>query len=179
MEYRATHQKQMFGIKRYNSDIGNRGARVNGKTVKQIPVQLLSPDESGETVPPHVQEVAMSRGARLIIRTFRYGKKPGAWYIKGDYDTDYDAVEQCVISNQERFARRRCWILPEYSTTKTKTVTKTKDITTTTTITTTITPTTTTTTTTITTTTTKTKTKTTTKTKTETTTTTTTKTSDN
>ena len=125
IEYRATYQKQMFGIKRYNSDIGNRGARVNGKSVKQKPVQLLSPDESGETVPPHVQDVARSRGARLIIRTFRYGNKPGAWYVKGDYDTDYDAVEECVISNQERFARRRCWILPEWSTTTKTTTTKT------------------------------------------------------
>ena len=103
----------MFGIKRYNSDIGNRGTQINGKSVKQKPVQLLSPDESGETVPLRILEVARSRGARLIIRTFRYGKKPGAWYIKGDNTTDYRAVEQCVISNQERFARRVCWILPE------------------------------------------------------------------
>ena len=120
MEYRSTHQRQMNGIKRYNSDIGNRGARVNGRTVKQKPVQLLSPDESWETVPPHVQEVARSRGARLIIRTKRYGNKPGAWYVKGDENTDYDAVEQSVISNQEKFARRVCWILPEYATTTTR-----------------------------------------------------------
>ena len=106
-------ETNMFGIKRYNSDIGNRGSQINGKSVKQKPVQLLSPDESGETVPLRILEVARSRGARLIIRTFRYGKKPGAWYIKGDNATDYRAVEQCVISNQERFARRVCWILPE------------------------------------------------------------------
>lgn len=114
METKQPANKQMFGIKSYNSDIGNRDARINGKSVKQKPIQLLTPDESGETVPPHVQEVARSRGARLIIRTFRYGNKPGAWYVKGDANTDYDAVEQCVVSNQTRFARRRCWILPVY-----------------------------------------------------------------
>jgi hypothetical protein len=109
----------MNGIKRYNSDIGNRGARVNGRTVKETPIQLLSPDESWETVPPHVLECAKSQGSRLIIRTIRLGNKPGAWYVKGDEHTDYDAVEQTVISNQEKFARRVCWILPDYSTTTT------------------------------------------------------------
>ena len=119
MEYSDRKETRMFGIKRYNSDIGNRDARINGKSVKQKPIQLLSADESGESVPPHVQEVARSRGSRLIIRTFRYGNKPGAWYVKGDANTDYDAVEECVISNQARFCRRRCWILPEYSTSTT------------------------------------------------------------
>ena len=111
----------MNGIKRYNSDIGDRGARVNGRTVKETPIQLLSPDESWETVPPHVLECARSQGSRLIIRTIRFGNKPGAWYVKGDENTDYDAVEQIVISNQTRHARRICWILPEYSNTTTTT----------------------------------------------------------
>lgn len=119
MEYRATYQRQMNGIKRYNSDIGNRGARINGRTVKETPIQLLSPNESSEIIPLHVLECARSQGSRLIIRTIRLGNKPGAWYVKGDENTDYNAVEQCVISNQTRHARRICWILPPYASTTT------------------------------------------------------------
>lgn len=120
---KAEKARAALAPRMFNSDIGTGsgigsgwGAQINGKPVKQVPIQLLSADESGESVPPRVLEAARSRGARLIVRTFRYGNKPGAWYVKGDASIDYDAVEECVISNQakKRFCRRRCWILPAY-----------------------------------------------------------------
>jgi hypothetical protein len=102
----------MAEFKSYNSDIGNRDARINECRIKQKAVKLLLPDESGDEPPAHVLEVARMRGARLIVRTFRYNQHPGAWYVKGDAMTDYQAVETCLISNQTTpFSRRKCWII--------------------------------------------------------------------
>jgi hypothetical protein len=103
----------MNGFKAYNSDIGNWDARINGSNVKQKKVNLQHPDESADTPPAHVMAVARSRGARFIVRTFKYRQHPGSWYVKGDKNTDYDAIEARVISNQtiSPFSRRKCWIL--------------------------------------------------------------------
>jgi len=102
----------MESFKSYNSDIGNRDARINGCGIKQTAVKLLHPDESGDEPPARVLGVARFRGARFIVRTFRYNQHPGAWYVKGDATTDYQALEACVISNQTtRFSRRKCWVI--------------------------------------------------------------------
>lgn len=101
----------MTSFKSYNSDIGNRNELINGCRIKEKVVKLLHPDESGDEPPARVLRVARLSGARFIVRTFKYYQKPGAWYVKGDSTTDYHALEECVVSNKQKFSRRKCWII--------------------------------------------------------------------
>jgi len=93
-------------MEHYHSDSGNR----------DLPSELRIPHQ-GETVPPpHVLECARERGARLIVRTFASGGNPGAWYVKGNHNTDYVQVKTSIQHNVNvpPFSGRQCWLLPPY-----------------------------------------------------------------
>jgi hypothetical protein len=90
----------------YNSDSGNR----------DLPAKAIPLTDQNEVEPPqHVLDYARDVGARLIVRTKYWSpSKPGAWYIKGNRNTDYAQVQLLVEGNLAtgRFSRRECWILP-------------------------------------------------------------------
>jgi len=93
-------------MEHYHSDSGDR----------DLPSELPIPHQ-GETVPPpHVLQYARERGARLIVRTFASGRHPGAWYVKGNRNTDYVQVKTSIQYNvnHHRHRRRQCWLLPPY-----------------------------------------------------------------
>jgi hypothetical protein len=96
----------MLHLSFYNSDSGNRGL---GKEVTFATNKYTEADIIQKAL-----EFMRSYGTRtaLIVRTSPYGRKPGAWYIKGFQPrySDYEDIKRKVEANMMagRHSRREC-----------------------------------------------------------------------
>ena len=51
-------------------------------------------------------------GCVLIVRTSKYGSKPGSFYLKGNFESDYEKVERNVLENYKgkKYKKIKCWM---------------------------------------------------------------------
>tara|TARA_B110000259_G_scaffold77910_1_gene91372 strand:- start:294 stop:665 length:372 start_codon:yes stop_codon:yes gene_type:complete len=63
-------------------------------------------------LPESIKIEARNSGSVLIVRTSKFGNKTGAFYLKGDFNTDYNLVERKVIDNylNKICKTRKCWL---------------------------------------------------------------------
>ena len=92
----------------YNSDTGSR---------RDLGSERTYPRETPEDVIiEKAIELAKKNGSDsvVVIRTKPYGKKPGAWYIKGfatrfSYEDLRAKIQANVVANE--YTRRDCWLI--------------------------------------------------------------------
>ena len=95
------------------SDSGNsRDGSCKLKYIKlDLPDNYInSPDNN--ILPESIKTIARGRGSVLIIRTSKFGKKPGSFYLKGNFDSNYEYVERDVLKNykDKKYKKIKCWM---------------------------------------------------------------------
>ncbi len=88
-------------IKHYNSDSGNRDL----KSLPSLPLTYTF---------KQVLDIAYEIKAPLIVKTSYISEaKPGAWYIKGNKDSNYEEIKNRIEQNliNEDHIRRNCYLI--------------------------------------------------------------------
>jgi len=84
----------------YNSDSGDRDMKEKNYPLTYTFIQILN--------------MAYERKAPLIVKTsYMSEERPGAWYIKGNIDSDYDEIKKRIEENVQRDWRtcRDCYLI--------------------------------------------------------------------
>jgi len=96
---------------------GSDTGKAQDGTCKLKFIKLDLPENYNNTnnnnkLPECIKIKARERGTVLIVRSSKYGNKPGAFYLKGDFNTDYKLVEKIIIDNYLNNINktRKCWL---------------------------------------------------------------------
>jgi hypothetical protein len=103
----------MINLIIYGSDSGKAQAGTCKLKFKKIdlPENYINSHDNNE-LPEFIKKIAREMGCILIVRTSKYGSKPGSFYLKGNFDTDYEKVERTVLNNYniKKYKKPKCWL---------------------------------------------------------------------
>ena len=76
-----------------------------------LPENYINSSDNNE-LPESIKIIARERGCILIVRTSKMGSRPGSFYLKGNFDSDYEIVERTVLNNYniKKYKKPKCWL---------------------------------------------------------------------
>jgi len=95
------------------SDSGNSrdgSCKLKFKKI-DLPENYINSQDNNE-LPEFIKKIAREMGCVLIVRTSKYGSKPGSFYLKGNFESDYEKVERNVLENYKgkKYKKIKCWM---------------------------------------------------------------------
>jgi len=97
------------------SDVGKAEGGTNPRGLKQKNVPLPEGYDnvpSNDVLPESIKEIARRYKAPLIIKSSRFGRKPGQFYIKGDANTEHVIMGDLLWQNKVSglYPRPKVWM---------------------------------------------------------------------